>query len=155
MIFGDFIKALGQLGDPRFRRVLLIGIGLTVALLFGVYAAFLGLINWLAPDTVHIPMLGEVTWVDDLLSFASIMLMIVLSMFLMIPVASAFTSLFLEDVAQAVEDRHYPNLPPVQRVTFMQGPRLLLPGHLLRDDFADGDNAPRIRPAVADHEEGQ
>ena len=121
MIFGDFIRALGQMGDPRFRRVLLMGIGLTIALLFGVYAAFLGLINWISPDTVHIPMLGEVTWVDDLLSFASIMLMIVMSMFLMIPVASVFTSLFLDDVAQAVEDRHYPHLPSVQRIPFGQG----------------------------------
>ena len=34
--------------------------------------------------------------------------MIGLSVFLMVPVASAFTGFFLEDVAEAVEDRHYP-----------------------------------------------
>jgi CysZ protein len=39
-------------------------------------------------------------------------LMIGLSVFLMVPVASAFTGLFLEDVVDAVEDRHYPGLPP-------------------------------------------
>jgi uncharacterized protein involved in cysteine biosynthesis len=44
--------------------------------------------------------------------------MIGLSVFLMMPVASAFTSMFLDDVAQAVEDRHYPNLPPATRISF-------------------------------------
>ncbi len=118
MILGDFLKALGQIGDPRFRRVLWLGIGLTIALLFGVYAAFLGLVNWLSPDAVTLPIIGEVTWVDDLLSWGSILLMIVLSIFLMVPVASAFTGIFLEDVAQAVEDRHYPHLPPAPRIPF-------------------------------------
>lgn len=120
MIFADFFKALGQIGDPRFRRVLWMGLALTVALLFGVYAAFLGVVNWLAPDAVFLPVIGEVTWVDDLLSWGSLVLMLVLSVFLMVPVASVFTSLFLEDVAQAVEDRHYPGLPPVERLGFQQ-----------------------------------
>ncbi|MDF0599179.1 EI24 domain-containing protein [Psychromarinibacter sp. C21-152] len=116
MILGDFLKALGQTGDPRFRRVLWLGLGLSVALLFGVYAAFLGLVNWVAPDTVLLPYFGEVAWVDDLLSFASIALMLVLSVVLMMPVASLFTGLFLEDVAAAVEAKHYPELPPVPRI---------------------------------------
>jgi len=121
VIFSDFLKALSQLGDPRFRRVLWMGLGLTVALLFGFYAAFLGILNWLVPDAIPVPYLGEITWVDDLLSGASILLMIGFSIFLMVPVASAFTSLFLEDVAQAVEDRHYPELPAATRVTFAEG----------------------------------
>jgi uncharacterized protein involved in cysteine biosynthesis len=33
----------------------------------------------------------------------------------MVPVASAFTSLFLDEVAEAVERRHYPALPPARR----------------------------------------
>lgn len=116
MILGDFFKALGQIGDPRFRRVLWMGLGLSLALLFGVYAAFLGLINWMTPDEILLPYFGEVAWVDDLLSFASVMLMLVLSIFLMMPVASLFTGLFLEDVAAAVEAEHYPDLPPVPRI---------------------------------------
>lgn len=116
MILADFLRALGQIGDRRFRRVLWLGLGLSVALLFAVYAAFLGLLNWMAPDTVLLPYFGEVAWVDDLLSFASIVLMLVMSIFLMMPVASLFTGLFLEDVAAAVERRHYPDLPPVPRI---------------------------------------
>ena len=35
MIFSDVSKALSQLGDPRFRRVLLMGLGLTFGPLTG------------------------------------------------------------------------------------------------------------------------
>lgn len=121
MIFNDFAKALGQLSDPRFRRVLWLGIGLSVALLIGAYAGLLALIDAFAPGSVSIPGIGPVTWVGDLLGWGSLFLMIVLSVFLMIPVASAITSLFLDDVAQAVEDRHYPALPAVPRVSFWDG----------------------------------
>ena len=40
-------------------------------------------------------------------------MMMGLSVFLMVPVAALFSGLFLEDVAQAVEDRHYPGLAQV------------------------------------------
>lgn len=116
MIFSDFARALGQLSDPRFLRVVLFGIALALALLVGVYALFLWLIESLAPGTVEIPLIGPVGGIDTLLSWGSFFLMLVLSVFLMVPAASAFSGLFLEDVAQAVEDRHYPHLPPVPRM---------------------------------------
>ncbi|SHI53705.1 EI24 domain-containing protein [Wenxinia saemankumensis] len=121
MILVDFARALAQIGDPRFRRVLWIGIGLSVALLVGAYAGLLWLIDWLDPEGVELPGVGQVTWLGDLLSWGSLFLMLVLSMFLMVPVASAITSLFLDDVAQAVEDVHYPHLPVPPRVGFVQG----------------------------------
>ena len=115
MIFSSFFKALGQLGDPRFRKVLFLGIGLTFVLLIAAYAGLLGVIEWLTGETTSLPSVGEVTWVGDLLSFGSLFLMLFLSAFLMVPVASAITSMFLDEVAQAVEDRHYPSLPPARR----------------------------------------
>lgn len=118
MIFTCFLKALGQVGDPRFRKVLLIGVGLTLALLVAAYAGLLILIEMLTGDTTTLPVVGEVTWVGDLLGFGSLLLMIVLSAVLMVPVASAITSMFLDEVAQAVEDRHYPHLPPARRTPF-------------------------------------
>lgn len=123
MILGDFLKALGQVGDPRFRRVLGLGIGLTLALLFAVYAILATVLNIFLPDTITLPLIGAVTWVDDLLSWASILLMIALSVFLMVPVASAFTGLFLDQVADAVEDRHYPALPAARAVPLLEGLR--------------------------------
>ena len=41
----------------------------------------------------------------------------------MVPVASAITSLFLDEVAQAVEDKHYPHLPQVRSVPFGEAMR--------------------------------
>ncbi|WP_297780700.1 EI24 domain-containing protein [uncultured Roseovarius sp.] len=118
MIFASFFKAVGQIGDPRFRKVLLLGVGLTLALLIATYAGVLWLIQAAVGDSTTLPLLGEVTWLGDLLSGASFLLMIVLSVFLMVPVASAITSMFLDEVAQAVEDRHYPHLPPASIVPF-------------------------------------
>lgn len=123
MILRDFALALAQFWDPRFRRVLWLGVALGLALLVAFYAGLLWLIEWLAPGSFVLPVLGEVTWVGDLLSWLSLILMLFLSMFLMIPVASAITSLFLDDVADAVEARHYPHLPPVARVSFADGLR--------------------------------
>lgn len=121
MILNAFFKALSQLPDPRFRRVLMLGIGLTVALLVGTYAGILWLVQTVTADGVTIPWIGQVGWVGDLLSWGSLGVMIVLSVFLMVPVASAITSLFLDDVAQAVEDVHYPHLSQVPRSDFWEG----------------------------------
>lgn len=120
MIFDAFFKALGQAGDPRFRRVLIIGVALTLALLIAFTADFAWLAGWLAGPEATLPLIGEVTWLGSLLSAGSVLLMLILSMFLMVPVASAFTSMFLDEVAQAVEDRHYPHLPQVPGTPFWE-----------------------------------
>lgn len=114
VIFSSFFKALGQIGDARFRRVMLLGVLLALALLAGVYAAFLWLIESVVPGSVYIPFVGPVGGIDTLLGWGSFLLMLGLSVFLMVPVASAFSGLFLEDIADAVEDRHYPGLPEVR-----------------------------------------
>jgi len=114
MILGDFLKALGQLGDRRFLRVMLLGVGLSVALLFGIYAALIGVVDLFVPGHVTIPFVGELGGITQILGWGSLILVLVLSVFLMMPVASAFSAFFLDWVADAVEDRHYPGLPPVQ-----------------------------------------
>lgn len=121
MIFRAVMLALGQMGDARFRRVFLLGLGLTVALLIGAYLlAFWG-VGWLVGDAMTLPLVGTITWIDELASWGSVLLLIVLSPFLMIPVASAITGLFLETVAEAVEARHYPHLPKVGGSSLMDG----------------------------------
>ena len=120
MILADFLRALRQLPDRGFRRVLLLGLGLTLALLVAVYALFLLAIQMLTPETVDIPLVGPVGGLDTLLSWGSVLFMIGLSIFLMVPVASIFTGFFLDDIARAVEDRHYPGLPPVQRISLYE-----------------------------------
>ena len=118
MILTSFFAALGQIGDRRFRRVLLLGLALTVALLIGATSGFVWLIGTLTADSVSAPWIGEITWLDDVVSWGSFFLFFALSIFLMMPVASAITSMFLDEVAEAVEDRHYPHLPPAQKVPF-------------------------------------
>ena len=116
MILSDFMRALAQMFAPRFRRVLWLGIGLSAALLVGLYAGLLALVGVFAPEHVTLPLIGEVAWIDDALGWVSLLLMLGLSVFLMVPVASMMSGFFLEEVAGAVEARHYPGLPPARAV---------------------------------------
>ena len=101
MIVGAFLSALAQFDDPRFRRAVWLGLALAVALLFAMYAAVLLVVQWVTPDTLTLPWIGAVNGLSAL-----------------VPVASAFTGLFLDDVADAVEARHYPGLSPAPRAAF-------------------------------------
>ncbi|MEB8388106.1 EI24 domain-containing protein [Rhodobacteraceae bacterium KMM 6894] len=123
MIFTSFARALNQMGDARFRSVLMLGVGLSIALLVVVYMLFLGLISWAMGDSTTLPLIGEVRWLDDAAGWGGLIVMLIASAFLMVPVASAITSLFLDRVAQAVEDRHYPSLPPARPVGIIEGLR--------------------------------
>ncbi len=118
IVLRSFFAALSQIGDPRFRKVLGLGIALTLALLIAATAGLLALIQAFVTDEVGLPLIGTVTWVDDILSASSVLLMMILSVFLMVPVASAITSMFLDTVADAVEAVHYPSLPPAHPVPF-------------------------------------
>lgn len=111
-MIGDALRAIAQMGDPRFRRVLLTGVGLSLALLIGFSVVLIWLAQWLVGPSVTLPWIGEVTWLDEAAGVALVPVVLVASVFLMVPVASAFTGLFLDRIAAAVEDRHYPHLPP-------------------------------------------
>ncbi len=112
MIATAIARALAQLTDRRFAGVLAKGLGLTLALLVGLHVALFEGLRWLLPDQIWLPWIGSVGWIDDATSWASVAVLLIASVFLMIPVASAVVSLFLDDVADAVEARHYPDLPP-------------------------------------------
>lgn len=112
MIFTSFFKALSQLGDARFRRVLALGVLLSLALLAATSMAFLWVIEQIVPATVTLPLLGPIGGIATMAGWGTILVMLGLSVFMMVPVASAFSGIFLEDIARAVEDRHYPDLPP-------------------------------------------
>jgi CysZ protein len=118
MILGDFLKALGQMGDGRFLRVMALGVGLSLALLFGIYAVLIGVVDLFVPGSITVPFIGQIGGLTTLFGWGSLVLVLVLSIFLMMPVASAFTAFFLDEVADAVEERHYPALPPAQGTGF-------------------------------------
>ena len=123
IILNAFFAALGQLGDPRFRGVLWRGVGLTILLLIATCAGAIWLINALSGQEISLPFVGTVPWLNDVLNYSGIVLVLILPVFLMVPVASAITSMFLEEVAQAVEDKHYPSLPTVPRIPFTDAVR--------------------------------
>ena len=118
MIFDCAARALSQIGDQRFRSVLLRGVGLTLLLLVALAWAAGWLAGWLVPDTITLPWIGQIGFVDNLASIGGVIAVLGLSVFLMVPVASAFTGIFLDDVADAVEETHYPALGPAPRVGF-------------------------------------
>ncbi|MCR9150252.1 MAG: EI24 domain-containing protein [Rhodobacteraceae bacterium] len=115
-MLGCFARAVGQLGDGRFLGVFALGVGLTLLLLFGLHVVVVMAVGWLVPEAITLPFVGEVTWIGGVLGAASILMMLGLSVFLMVPVASAFVGLFLDRIADAVEDRHYPQLPPARAI---------------------------------------
>lgn len=119
MILGAFLAALNQLGDPRFQRVLWLGLALTVGLLVAIYMLFVWAIGVLVPDQITLPWWGPVGGIDRALSWGAIPLVLLMSVFLMVPVASAFSGFFLDDVAEAVEARHYSHIPVPPRVPFL------------------------------------
>lgn len=119
-IAGDFARAARQMTDRRFLRVLLLGLGLTIGLLAGATWLLAWLVGGLVPESFTLFGL-TIDFAGGVASGAVVGVMLLASVFLMVPVASAFTGLFLDDVAAAVEARHYPDLPPVTPVPMGEG----------------------------------
>jgi uncharacterized protein involved in cysteine biosynthesis len=108
----DFGRALAQLSDPRFRGVLWRALLVTLAGLAAVCWAAVTALGWLVPESLSLPWIGEVGFLDDLASWAAVGVMLVLSVVLMVPTAAIVVGFFLDGAAAAVEARHYPGLPP-------------------------------------------
>lgn len=113
-LLADLRRALGQLGDPRLRRVLWRAVLAVLAAYVAIFAALGWVLGALLPETMTLPWLGEVGFLDDLLSWGGIGLALVGSVFLMPAATAAAAGFFLDDVAAAVEARHYPALPPAR-----------------------------------------
>ncbi len=117
-LLDDFQRAVSQLSDPRFMGIFLRSLAITIVLLVVTYFAFGFTLGWLIPDVIALPWIGEVTIISTALSFAAMAAMLVLSAFLMFPVAALVIGFFLEDIAAAVEEKHYPELAPVENIPF-------------------------------------
>lgn len=116
LIPAAFARALSQFDDPRFRRVIRHGVGWTLAALLAAYALVFWGVGALVGEGLTLPWVGTIPWAGALLSWASLVLMMGLSVVLMVPIAQAVQSLFLDEVADAVEARHYPTAPPAHPV---------------------------------------
>ncbi|WP_420548414.1 EI24 domain-containing protein [Curvivirga sp.] len=113
-MFSAFSKTLGQMTDPRFMSVLikslLTAIGIFILTWMVIWSA-LGAVVW-----TELPFfIGDViTWMGDTFDFLAvsggIVISIVLTYFLFPAVMTASMGIFLDDVCEAVEEKHYPLL---------------------------------------------
>ena len=118
MILNAFFAALSQISDPRFMRVVLLGIGWAIVGLVGLGWLFIELMSWVFADGVTLPWIGHIAVYEGAVFWTSLAMVTVFSVFLMIPAAGAISSFFIEDVARAVEDRHYPHVTPNASLSF-------------------------------------
>ncbi|MFZ1815518.1 MAG: sulfate transporter family protein [Rhizobiaceae bacterium] len=115
--------AASQLFAPEFRSVLWKSLGLTVLLLLVAWIALEAVIS-----TFLMPFLGPWPWVATAIVWLMGAGMIVGAIFLVAPVSAMFAGIFLDDVAQAVEERDYPDDQP-------GSPMAILPGIWLAAKF--------------------
>lgn len=91
---------------PQSLGLVLGGVVLTLALFLGLQAALFFALRLLGPDHITLPLLGSIE-IGHALSWGSLALFPVLSIFLMTPVAAGFAGLFSDRIAAGVEARHY------------------------------------------------
>lgn len=99
-----FVKAFAQLPDKRIR-------GVVIASLLGalaIYIALAGVLWWVLTETIIV----SLPWVEALVDVLGGVAVFVLALLFFPAVASMIIGFFLERVADAVEMRHYPGLPP-------------------------------------------
>jgi uncharacterized protein involved in cysteine biosynthesis len=114
-VLSAFARAIEQLPDPTFRRVLLQSVGLTLLayIVTGLAAAY-GLHRL---PHINFP------YVDALLEFGSGIAITLALIFFFPTIASLFVALFLDDIAEAVERKYYPERPLGRLLSF--GPAML------------------------------
>jgi CysZ protein len=102
-VFTALFKAIGQLGDPTIRRIVLWSAVLAIGVLI-----ILAVVVWLAVAYFEI---ASLPWLDRLIEFGTGLALIILC-WLLFPAAVTVTiGAYLESVAGAVEASHYPGLP--------------------------------------------
>lgn len=109
-------RTIAQIGDPAFRGVLLRALGVSLAVFMVLWVGAWFAVDWLSDLLSAWVAEQEVGgfW-RDLLSWlfdAAAIVAVFLASFLFFPAVVAIAiTLFLDEIADAVEERHYPHLP--------------------------------------------
>ena len=101
-----FVKAIRQLGDPTIRHVLWMSLGLSLLAFVIAWSAA----GWGLSHTTFF----ETSWLDTIVDVLGGFAVLAFTWLLFPAVVSTTTGFFLAGVADAVERRHYPFLPPVR-----------------------------------------
>ncbi|NQV85372.1 MAG: EI24 domain-containing protein [Rhodospirillales bacterium] len=111
-----FSRSLAQLSDPRIRKVVWFAIVCACV----VFAVLWGAVGTLL-TTTSVSSFGWLEWAVDFLGGLATL---VLTWFLFPAVIGTVIGLFLEDIASAVEARHFPKLAPAEEQSIL--PALLV-----------------------------
>lgn len=104
MIYEAAAKSTKEILKPKFRSVVWKSLGLTVLLFFGMW---LGL-QMLATNYLF-PFLEGWTWITSIIAWVLGVGVILGAGFLLAPTSAIFAGLFLDEVADYVEEVHYPD----------------------------------------------
>ncbi len=122
-MIGNFAKAVSQLTDPRLRRVLWLGVLGALGAFAVLWAVVWWLLGWIDPSSIWglawlIDWLGETfDWIAGIAFLAGLLV----ATFLMFPaVVTVIVGFLLEEVAAAVEARHYPQAGDPRRQPMME-----------------------------------
>ncbi|PKR54699.1 EI24 domain-containing protein [Thalassospira marina] len=112
-MINDFMKSLAQFSDPRFRRVVLIGVGgaiVTILALWGIIGFALNSIDFFTNGG----------WLETAIDWLLGVGLAVLVLLLFPSVTVLISSLLLDQIAEAVEEKHYPHLPQPRHQPFLE-----------------------------------
>ncbi len=111
LVIAAILRAFRQLGDPSFRGVMVRSVLLSIAAF-----ALLSLFVWWMLDRWGL-FDGVVGWLFDFVGWS----LYVLVTWLLFPaIVTMFVSLYLDDIADAVQRRHYPDDPTPARLGFWE-----------------------------------
>ena len=102
------IKAFAQLGDPRLGRVLKLGI----AVALGCWLT----LAMTATLVIRHTQFFDNSWADAGTGFALGVMGLLVPLLFFSALATFVMSFFLDDVAEVVEEKHYPGLPPARPI---------------------------------------
>ncbi len=103
-MFSAAARALGDMASPALRGVLWKALGLTVLLFVVLLVSLEVALSWLVNLPWH--------WLSTLLEILTGLGILAGFIFLLGPVTAMFAGLFLDEIADQVEARHYPQEPP-------------------------------------------
>ncbi len=108
MIFQALTRGWTDLLRGPIGGLLARGVLLSLLLLGLLQTAIFWAIRLFAPEFITLPVIGKIAF-SGYLSWSSLLLLPLMGIFLMIPVAAAFSGLYAERVASTVERIHYPD----------------------------------------------
>ena len=128
-MFAALSKAFAQCSDPAFRGVLLRALLASIALFVAVWVAAWfglawlgdGLAGWVASWGAGETITGIVEWLFGAVALSGILF----ASFLLFPAVTVILlSVFLEEIAAAVEAKHYPDRPAPRRQSIAESLRV-------------------------------